>query len=95
MNPGNTEDRSFKKSVLLVTTFAAFLTPFLASAVNLALPSIGKDLHANAIGLGWVISSFILSSAIFLIAIWKAWGYYRKKKNLFPWYTCFLQFQLF
>jgi EmrB/QacA subfamily drug resistance transporter len=56
-----------KKSILLVATFAAFLTPFLGSAVNLALPSIGKDLDANAIELGWVISSFILSSAIFLI----------------------------
>lgn len=60
-------DKIFKRSVLLVATFAAFLTPFLGSAVNLALPSIGKDLHANAISLGWVISSFILSSAIFLL----------------------------
>jgi EmrB/QacA subfamily drug resistance transporter len=56
-----------KRSVLLVATFAAFLTPFLGSAINLALPSIGKDLNANAIELGWVISSFILSSAIFLL----------------------------
>lgn len=56
-----------KRSVLLVATFAAFLTPFLGSAVNLALPAIGKDLNASAIGLGWVISSFILSSAIFLL----------------------------
>jgi EmrB/QacA subfamily drug resistance transporter len=63
MSPEN----SAKKSVLMVATFAAFLTPFLGSAVNLALPSIGKDLHANAIQLGWVISSFILSSAIFLL----------------------------
>jgi len=62
-----TEDNTTKKSVLLVATFAAFLTPFLGSAVNLALPSIGKDLNANAIELGWVISSFILSSAIFLL----------------------------
>jgi len=61
------EDKISKKSVLLVATFAAFLTPFLGSAVNLALPSIGKDLNADAIGLGWVISSFILSSAIFLL----------------------------
>ena len=44
-----------------------FLPPFLALLVNLALPSIGKDLNANAIQLGWVISSFILSSAIFLL----------------------------
>jgi EmrB/QacA subfamily drug resistance transporter len=61
------EVKTSKKSVLLVATFAAFLTPFLGSAVNLALPSIGKDLHANAIELGWIISSFILSSAIFLL----------------------------
>ena len=67
MNTDHSEDKNFKKSVLLVTTFAAFLTPFLGSAVNLALPSIGKDLQANAISLGWVISSFILSTAIFLM----------------------------
>jgi EmrB/QacA subfamily drug resistance transporter len=67
MNADLSEEKSFKKSVLLVSTFAAFLTPFLTSAVNLALPSIGKELHANAISLGWVISSFILTSAIFLL----------------------------
>jgi len=60
-------DKSLKRPVLLVATFAAFLTPFLGSAVNLALPSIGRELGATAIGLGWVISSFILSSAIFLL----------------------------
>jgi len=67
MNSEKTEDKTSKRSVLLVATFAAFLTPFMGSAVNLALPSIGKDLNANAIELGWIISSFILSSAIFLL----------------------------
>jgi len=67
MNIDIAEEKTSKRSVLLVATFAAFLTPFLSSAVNLALPSIGKDLNANAISLGWVISSFILSSAIFLL----------------------------
>jgi EmrB/QacA subfamily drug resistance transporter len=56
-----------KKTVLFVATFAAFLTPFLGSAINLALPSIGKDLNASAISLGWIISSFMLSSAICLL----------------------------
>lgn len=65
---GNQEKTATSKnSVLLVATFAAFLTPFLGSAVNLALPAIGKDMNATAIGLGWVISSFILSSAVFLL----------------------------
>jgi len=67
MNIDTNDEKISKRSVLLVATFAAFLTPFLGSAVNLALPSIGKDLNADAIGLGWVISSFILSSAIFLL----------------------------
>lgn len=65
--PENTSDKELKKAVMIVAAFAAFLTPFLGSSINLALPSIGKDLGANAIGLSWVISSFILSSAIFLI----------------------------
>ncbi|MDP4221897.1 MAG: MFS transporter [Bacteroidota bacterium] len=65
--PDIVSERSLKRSVLLVATFAAFLTPFLGSAVNLALPSIGRDFNANAIGLGWVISSFILSAAMFLV----------------------------
>jgi EmrB/QacA subfamily drug resistance transporter len=67
MNTESVAAHTSKKSILLVATFAAFLTPFLGSAVNLALPAIGKDLNANAISLGWVISSFILSSAIFLL----------------------------
>lgn len=62
-----TGETTSKSSVLLVATFAAFLTPFLGSAVNLALPSIGKEMNASAIGLSWVISSFILSSAVFLL----------------------------
>ena len=60
-------DKSLKRSVLLASAFAAFLTPFLGSAINLALPAIGKDLNATALELGWIASSFILSSAIFLL----------------------------
>lgn len=62
-----TAEKSLKQSVMLVAAVAAFLTPFLASAVNLALPAIGKEFHANAISMSWVISSFILSSAVFLL----------------------------
>ncbi|MBG0859378.1 MAG: MFS transporter [Bacteroidales bacterium] len=61
------DEKTLKRSVLLVSAFAAFLTPFLGSAINLALPSIGKDFDASAIELGWIASSFILSSAIFLL----------------------------
>jgi EmrB/QacA subfamily drug resistance transporter len=75
-----TDEKSLKRSVLLVSTFAAFLTPFLSSAINLALPSIGKDLQASAISLGWIASSFILSSAIFLLPFGKLADIIGRKK---------------
>jgi MFS family permease len=62
-----TDDKSLKRSVLVVSAFASFLTPFLSSSINLALPAIGKELHADAISMGWVVSSFLLASAIFLL----------------------------
>ena len=61
------EEKSFKRSVLVATSFAAFLTPFLGSAMNLALPAIGKEFNASAIELGWIMSSYILATAIFLL----------------------------
>ena len=83
MDSDLTQNKSFKKSVLLVTTFAAFLAPFLSSAVNLALPAIGKDLHANAISLGWVVSSYILSTAIFLMPFGRLGDIVGRKKVFF------------
>ena len=77
------ETKSLKRSVLLVASFAAFLTPFLSSSVNLALPSIGSELHANAIELGWVVSIFILSSAMFLLPFGKLSDIIGRKKVFF------------
>lgn len=78
--PETPDVKSLKRSVLLVAAFAAFLTPFLSSAVNLALPAIGKDLNANAISLSWIISSFILSSAVFLLPMGRLGDIIGRKK---------------
>jgi len=83
MNSNPPVEVPFKKSVLLVTSFAAFLAPFLGSAVNLALPAIGKDLHANAISLGWVVSSYILSTAVFLMPFGRLGDIVGRKKIFF------------
>lgn len=74
------EIKSQKQVVLMVSAFAAFLVPFLASAINLALPAIGEDLHANAISLSWVVSSFLLASAIFLLPFGKLGDIIGRKK---------------
>lgn len=39
----------------------------MGSAINVALPSIGKDLSMNTISLGWVATSYLLAASLFLL----------------------------
>ncbi|RLI77398.1 MFS transporter [Archaeoglobales archaeon] len=56
-----------KLTVLLVATIASFLTPFMASATNIALPSIGEEFRIHAILLGWIATSYLLAAGIFSV----------------------------
>ncbi len=59
-------NKLLEKATLVVTSFASFVTPFIGSATNIALPAIGKEFSANAVTLSWVATSFLLSAAVFL-----------------------------
>lgn len=61
------QDASLKKITLIIACTASFITPFMGSAINLAIPSIGKEFNSSALLLGWVASSFLLASAAFLV----------------------------
>ena len=61
------EDKLNKKIVLLVATLGAFIVPFMVSSVNIALPSIGKEFAMNTVLLNWVVLSFMLSIAVFIL----------------------------
>ncbi|MDA3866512.1 MAG: MFS transporter [Salinivirgaceae bacterium] len=56
-------------SLIAIVAITSFMGTFLISSVNIALPSIEKSLHLDAITLSWVITSFLLSTAIFLLPI--------------------------
>jgi len=58
-----------KRAILVVTCTASFLFPFMGSTVNVALPSIGVDLHMSAVQLAWVATSFLLTSAVLLVPV--------------------------
>jgi EmrB/QacA subfamily drug resistance transporter len=57
--------------IILVTTVAAFMTAFMGSAINVALPIIGKEFKADAILLSWLSTSFIVTTAVLLIPVGK------------------------
>ena len=65
--PAPADDASVRRSALFVAVIASFLTPFAASSVNIALPTIGSDLHMDAVLLSWVSTGFLLASASTLV----------------------------
>ena len=69
-----------KGVMLLVITMTFFLFPFMASTVNIALPSIGRELSLNAVTLGWVATAYLLSSAVLLVPFGRIADIYGRKK---------------
>jgi len=63
-----TKNRDISKgATLLIIVTTSFLTPFVSSSVNIALPSIGREFALNAVTLGWIPTSFLLATAMFLV----------------------------
>ena len=58
-----------KRTALLVAGVATFLAPFIASAVIVALPTLGRELGLDAVGQGWVVVSYTLAAAVFLLPL--------------------------
>jgi EmrB/QacA subfamily drug resistance transporter len=69
-----------KQVVLLVATIASFIFPFMASTVNIALPSLGQELSLDAVTLGWIATAYVLSSAALLVPFGRIADIYGRKK---------------
>ena len=60
-----------KTIMLYAVGFTSFVSSFLSSAINIALPDIGTELSMNAVKLSWTIMAYLLTSAIFLVPFGK------------------------
>ena len=69
-----------KRAVLLVATLSSFLTPFMGSSVNIALPSIGKEFAMDAVILSWIPTSYLLAAAMFLVPFGRLADIHGRKK---------------
>jgi MFS family permease len=71
---------NIKGSALLVASLGSFLTPFMASSINLALPSIGKEFVLDAVLLSWVATIYLLAAAMVLVPLGRIADIYGRKK---------------
>lgn len=69
-----------KSAILFSICMAHFLNPFMLSAVGVALPVMGREFSASALQLGLVETAFMLSMAIFLLAMGRLGDIHGRRK---------------
>jgi len=70
MEKNPSEARS-KTAILIAVIFGAFLTAFLGSALNIAIPEIGREFSLSALTVSWVPTAYILCNvSLILLASW-------------------------
>jgi EmrB/QacA subfamily drug resistance transporter len=73
-------DSTGRKTVLFAAATTFLLFAFMASSVNIAIPSLGEELSLDAIMLGWVATGYLLSSAALLVPSGRIADIYGRKK---------------
>src|SRR4030066_316486 len=62
-----TPDGSLRRTALAVSMTSSFLTPFMGSGINVAMPFIAKEFGLSAVAIGWVVTAYMLAAAMFLV----------------------------
>ncbi len=74
------DDTVLKRAALLIAPLSAFMTPFMVSSINIALPSIGQEFGMGAVLMSWVPTAYLLSSAMFLVPFGRLADIYGRKR---------------
>ncbi len=76
----STQNGVNKRGVLFVVLISSFLTPFMASSTNIALPQIGREFETNAVLLAWISTSYLVSTTVFLLPFGRIADIYGRKR---------------
>ncbi|MCS7098360.1 MAG: MFS transporter [Candidatus Methanomethyliaceae archaeon] len=60
---------NIRVKAIIITTMASFLSPFVLSATNVALPKIGMEFLLDTATIGWIQNAFLLATAAILIPV--------------------------
>ncbi len=67
---------------LVVISLSAFLSSFSASSVNVALPALGAEYHLPGVILNWVVTAFVLTSAVLIMPMGRLGDLYGRQRVL-------------
>ncbi|MHA1829656.1 MAG: MFS transporter [Candidatus Heimdallarchaeaceae archaeon] len=80
------EQKQFSSQAIFALTlisFSSFITAFSGSAFTLAAPSMGAELNISTTNLSWIMTIYILATAMFQIPFGKVADIYGRKKIYF------------
>ncbi|MBN1633215.1 MAG: MFS transporter [Ignavibacteria bacterium] len=72
----------FRIFIIILTTIASFMTAFMGSALNIALPIIGKEYSLGAVLLSWLATAYLITTAVLLIPAGKLSDIFGRAKFL-------------
>ncbi|OPL14489.1 MAG: MFS transporter [delta proteobacterium ML8_D] len=75
-------NEAIRRSTLVVAITGSFLTPFMGSSVNIALPAIEKSFNIDAVTLSWIATAYLLAAGASLIPMGRLADIYGRKKIL-------------
>jgi len=61
------DDPGIRRAALVVATLSSFMTPFMGSSINVALPAIAERFKMDAVLLSWIATSYLLATAVSLV----------------------------
>ena len=71
---------STRRAALIAAVLSSFLTPFMDSATNVALPAISQEFAMDAITLTWIRTAYLLAAAMLLVPFGKLADIYGRKR---------------
>ena len=74
------DDKATRLTALIIASLSSFITPFMISSINIALPVIGKEFQVDAVLLSWVATAYLLAAAVSLVPFGKLADIYGRKK---------------
>ncbi len=66
-NAESTPSPGYKTIVLVSASLAVIFLTMMSSSLNVAIPTISDEFHSDAVTLGWMVTAFVLTSAIFAL----------------------------
>jgi len=69
-----------RQSALIVAITGSFITPFMGSSINVALPAIARTFHIDAVLLSWIPTAYLLAIGVTLLPMGKLADIYGRKK---------------